>query len=35
MLSGRLCSGEWANARRLEAEQKLYTSLRGRYDNRD
>jgi parvulin-like peptidyl-prolyl isomerase len=23
---------EWANARRLEAEQKLYASLRGRYE---
>ncbi|MDH2351197.1 peptidylprolyl isomerase [Bradyrhizobium sp. SSUT112] len=23
---------EWANARRLEAEQKLYSSLRGRYE---
>jgi parvulin-like peptidyl-prolyl isomerase len=23
---------EWANARRLEAEQKLYTSLRERYE---
>jgi len=23
---------EWANARRLEAEQKRYASLRGRYE---
>jgi hypothetical protein len=23
---------EWTNARRLEAEQKLYASLRGRYE---
>ncbi len=23
---------EWANARRLEAEQKLYASLRDRYE---
>jgi len=23
---------EWANARRLEAEQKLYASLRNRYE---
>jgi parvulin-like peptidyl-prolyl isomerase len=23
---------EWSNARRLEAEQKLYGSLRGRYE---
>ena len=32
MLSGRPCRREWANARRLEAEQKLYASLRDRYE---
>ena len=32
MPSGRPCSGSGQNARRIEAEQKLYRTLRDRYE---